>query len=261
MLPNAELRLRIARIIKQSGEGHIPSSYSIIDIIAFLYSEILRVDPQNPDWEDRDYFVLSKGHGSSALYVVLNKMGFLTDEDLETYGTLHGKLGGHPDVTQVSGVEASTGSLGHGFPTAVGIALGLKIKGSANKVYVLVGDGECHEGTIWESAHVARNLGLGNLYAVVDWNGSAEQLMPFDQLPEKWRAFGWNVRVVDGHSDDEMRHAFTEFDKTSDDHVPKIIVAKTIKGKGVSFIEGHGLWHHRIPTDQEMLEIERELVR
>jgi transketolase len=258
MTLNKDLRLTIARMVKRSGEGHIPSSYSIVDLIEFLYGNILRYDAKNPKSPDRDYFILSKGHGCGGFYTVLHKYGFLTDQDIADYSTTRGILGGHPDTTIVPGAEASTGSLGHGFPTAVGVALGLKIQQRDNRVFALLGDGECHEGTIWEAANVAANLKLGNLCAIIDWNGSAAQLMACDDLPGKWRAFGWNVQVIDGHSPEDMRAAFTAL-RPASTGVPAVIVARTIKGNGVSITEGHGKWHHRIPDDHEMAIIEKEL--
>ena len=162
-------------------------------------------------------------------------------------------------MTNVPGAEASTGSLGHGFPTAVGTALGLRIQSRANRTFALLGDGECHEGTIWESANVAANLRLGNLCAVVDWNGSAAQLMPLDDLPAKWRAFGWEVHEIDGHSAEQMRATFAGLSFASEGQ-PKVVVARTVKGKGVSFTEGHGKWHHRVPTDEDMAALSRELL-
>jgi transketolase len=258
MILNNNLRLKIAQMVKASGEGHIPSSYSIVDIIDHLYGNVLRVDATNPKWSERDYFILSKGHGCGALYVVLNKYGFLTDQDLTDYSTSRGILGGHPDMTIVPGAEASTGSLGHGFPTAVGIALGLRIQRRVNRTFALLGDGECHEGTIWESANVAANLRLGNLCVVVDWNGSAAQLMPLDDMPAKWSAFGWEVHVMNGHSTHEMQATFAKL-KFTPSGCPKVVIARTIKGKGVSFTEGHGKWHHRVPSDEEMSMIYQEL--
>ena len=255
---NSDLRVRIAKMVYKSREGHIPSSFSIVDIIDFLYSSILRYDLKDMNSKNRDYFILSKGHGCAALYVVLHKYGFLTDHDLEHYSLSTGILGGHPDMTIVPGVEASTGSLGHGFPTALGVALGLKIQAMNNRVIALLGDGECHEGTIWETANIANNLRLGNLCAIVDWNGSASQLMPRDNLVEKWKAFGWNVWTIDGHSGDEIKNAFHKFDFEIDG-TPNVILAKNIKGKGVSFLEGHGQWHHKIPSHDELEKIIEEL--
>jgi len=255
---NNDLRITISNMVHKSGEGHIPSSFSIVDIIDHLYGNVLNVKSDNPDWDGRDYFILSKGHGCGALYAVLHKYGFITDLDIEDYSTSKGILGGHPDSTHVPGAEASTGSLGHGFPTAVGIALGLKIKKEQNKVFALLGDGECHEGTIWEAANIAANRELNNLCAIVDWNRSAAQLMPQDDLPEKWKAFGWDVHIIDGHSSEDMEKTFKEI-LMSGNKKPKAIIANTIKGKGISFIEGHGPWHHKVPSDEELELIKNEL--
>ena len=258
MTLNKDLRLKIAQMVKVSGEGHIPSSYSIVDLIDHLYGNVLRVDSNNPKWDERDYFILSKGHGCGAFYVVLHKYGFLTDQDIADYSTSRGILGGHPDMTIVPGAEASTGSLGHGFPTAVGTALGLRIQDKKNRTFALLGDGECHEGTIWESANVAANLKLGNLCAIIDWNGSAAQLMPLDDMPAKWAAFGWEVHEIDGHSAEQIQTTFSNLEFFSIGK-PKVVIAHTIKGKGVSFTEGHGRWHHRVPDDHEMASIVQEL--
>ena len=254
---NNNLRWEIAKMVYSSGEGHIPSSYSIVDIIHFLYQEILSYDVTNPNWEYRDYFVLSKGHGCGALWAVLREIGFITDENISSYSKFEGILGGHPDAVKVPGVEASTGSLGHGFPYAVGIALGLKIKNMKNKVIALLGDGECHEGTIWEACNIAANRQLGNVCAVVDWNKSAQQLMPLEDLEARWKSFGWSVQIVDGHSQEELRAAFEciQFESSK----PNVIIADNIKGKGVSFLEGHGIWHHRVPSKEEMNAIKLEL--
>jgi len=258
MILNKDLRIKIAEMVMCSGEGHIPSSYSIVDIIDHLYGGVLRIDPKNPSSDERDYFILSKGHGCGAFFAVLHKYGFVSDADINDYSTSRGILGGHPDMTKVPGAEASTGSLGHGFPTAVGLALGLQIKGHDNRVFALLGDGECHEGTIWESASIGANLNLGNLCAIVDWNGSAAQLMPLDNLPAKWRAFGWETHEIDGHSSVELEAVFNKINY-SRNGVPKVIIARTVKGKGVSFVEGHGKWHHRIPSNEEMSALQKEL--
>jgi len=258
MTLNKNLRLKIAQMVKASGEGHIPSSYSIVDLIDHLYTHVLRYNAKEPKWIDRDHFVLSKGHGCGGLYVVLHKFGFLTDQDLADYSTSRGILGGHPDLTCVPGAEASTGSLGHGFPTAMGTALGLRIQNRDNRVFALLGDGECHEGTIWEAANVAANLKLGNLCAIIDFNGSAAQLMPNDDMAAKWGAFGWEVHQIDGHSPEQMQATFSKLTFSRVGR-PKVVIAHTIKGKGVSFTEGHGKWHHRIPNDAEMAALTQEL--
>lgn len=250
---NKKLRIKIIETIMYAGEGHIPSSFSIIDIIDYLYSKVLKINKRNFKNKNRNYFILSKGHGCVALYVVLEKIGIISNFDLINFCSNKGILGGHPDKTKIPGVEASTGSLGHGLPTAVGVALGLKIKKKLNKVFVLLGDGESHEGTIWESANIAANLKLNNLCVVVDWNGSAAQLMPIDNLKNKWRAFGWNVHYLnDGHNYNKIKKIFKDVKFNTEK--PNVIIAKTIKGKGVSFMEGHGKWHHRTPNEIELKE-------
>ncbi|PKL35244.1 MAG: transketolase [Spirochaetae bacterium HGW-Spirochaetae-1] len=255
---NNDLRKKIVRMVTSAGEGHIPSSFSIVDIIDTIYGGFLNFDPRNVEWEDRDYFILSKGHGAAALYIVLEKYQVLSESDIASYGKYNSILGGHPDRTKVPGAEASTGSLGHGLPFAIGIALGLKIQKKNNKVIVLIGDGECHEGTIWESALVAQNLKLNNLCCIVDFNGSAAQILPHPNMVKQWQAFGWDTREIDGHNKKEIESVLSEFyTKTSDK--PFVIVANTIKGKGVSFMEVHGPWHHKIPNSEEFEEIMMEL--
>ena len=242
-------------MIYRSKEGHIPSSFSIVDIIHYLYANVLKFDAKNPKWDGRDYFILSKGHGCAGLYVVLHRFGFLTKEEMLSYSLKGGILGGHPDMTKVPGAEASTGSLGHGFPTAAGIALGLKIQQKPNRVFALLGDGECNEGTIWETALVASGRSLDNLTAIVDLNGSSAQLLPIDPLGDKWRSFGWNVVECNGHDEADIKKAFS----SQVTGKPNVIIAHTIKGKGVSFVEGHGKWHHRIPSLEELELIFKEL--
>ncbi|MEM5787756.1 MAG: transketolase [Syntrophobacteraceae bacterium] len=255
---NKQLRVQIVDMITRAGEGHIPSSFSIVDIIDVVYGRIIKFDPRNPEWDGRDYFVLSKGHGAAALYVVLEKHGFITQDDLDRYGKFNAMLGGHPDRTKVPGAEASTGSLGHGLPFSMGIALGLKTQNRTNKVITLVGDGECHEGTIWETALVAQNLKLGNLCCIVDFNGSAAQILPHPDLKKQWSAFGWNVREIDGHDEDEIETVLKEF-VSGGSEKPTVVIANTTKGKGVDFLEVHGPWHHRIPDRQEYDKIMAQL--
>ncbi len=258
MKKNNKLRLQVAELVYHAGEGHIPSAYSILDIIVALYGHFLNIDPQNPGWEGRDYFILSKGHGCAALYPVLLKHGFIQQSDLERKSKENGILGGHPDCTKVPGVEASTGSLGHGIVTAMGIALGLKIREKSNRVIALIGDGESNEGTVWETALVAANLKLGNFCVIIDNNKSTEQILPIPHMKQKWESFGWETYEIDGHSEEQIISTLNHitFDAKSP---PKVIIANTIKGKGVSFIEGHGTWHHKVPTSEELLKIRNEL--
>lgn len=255
---NSELRKKIVEMVTHAGEGHIPSAFSIVDIVSTLYAKFLKFDPKRPQWNERDYFVLSKGHGCAALYVVLEKHGLISSADLDQYGKFEGILGGHPDRTKVPGAEASTGSLGHGFPTAAGIALGMRIQKRPNRVVALVGDGECHEGTIWETALVAQNLKLSNLCCIVDFNGSAAQILPHPNIVAQWQAFGWETVSIDGHSETEITGALEAFFKGAN-MKPYAIIARNVKGKGVSFMETHGPWHHKIPNPQEFSAIMKEL--
>jgi len=253
---NLELRAEIAKLVHASGEGHIPSCFSILDIVERLYAQHINrylVGSSNPD---RDFFILSKGHGALALYVVLKKFGLISSAELSSYGQAGSAFAGHPDRTKHDVIEASTGSLGHGFPMAVGVALGKQIKRSGGRVFTLVGDGETHEGTIWEAAHFAANHSLGNLVAIVDRNESALQLLKRDDTESKFKAFGWNVLSADGHSKKEIDAALSS---SVASEIPTVIVAKTIKGKGVPFLQGHGQWHHKIPTDIDLQAILREL--
>jgi len=256
---NKDLRRQMVDMVVAGKDGHIPSAFSIVDIITHIYALELKIDPKNPDAPDRDYFVLSKGHGCLALYVNLHRHGFITDQDIADFCKKGGILGEHPDMTKVAGAEASTGSLGHGLSFSLGIALGHKVKGMDNKLFVLIGDGESHEGTVWEAAHIAANHRLKNLTVIVDWNRSGMQLLPEDDLPAKWRAFGWHTTVIDGHDPDQIAAAFAAI-KSKDTDRPSVIVANTVKGKGVAMLEGHGRWHHRIPNDEEYAEIMGALI-
>lgn len=255
-LINKDLRLKIVETIINAKEGHIPSSLSIVDIINFLYEKKIKI--KSPNDNKRDIFILSKGHGAMALYVVLNKFNLLSSLDLKKYGDSKSSLGGHPDMTKINYVEASTGSLGHGFCTAVGAALALKIQNKKNLVYCLTGDGECHEGTIWEAANIATNNNLNNFLNIVDVNNSAKQLMPIDNLGAKWKAFGWNVLKCDGHSNFSLSKALEKFEKKKNQK-PTVILAKTVKGMGIPFMEGHGKWHHKIPNEAEFIKIKKLL--
>jgi len=254
---NSELRKKIVEIVTNSGWGHIPSSLSILEILKVLYFKFLKINPKNSEDNKRDYFILSKGHGCVALYAILNKRGLLKNSDLKNFSKIDSILGEHPDATKIKFVEASCGSLGHGLSFAVGIAFSLKLKKKKNRVVVLVGDGECQEGTIWEAAHVARNKNLDNLVVIVDYNKSGEQLLPIDNLKDKWKSFGWKTYTVDGHNENQLLKNLKKSDKIK--NLPTVIIANTIKGKGISFVEGHGPWHHKIPNNIEFKKIMKEL--
>lgn len=257
---NIELRKKIIHLIADAGAGHIPSAFSIVDILDYLYAHVLKFDAKNPQWKDRDYFILSKGHGCAALYVLLEQYGFITRKDMELQSKAEGILGGHPDSTKVPGAEACTGSLGHGIGTAVGVALGLKIRKMNNKVIVLIGDGESNEGTVWECALVAAHQKLGNLCCIVDSNGSTAQILPMPDVKKKWEAFGWEAHEIDGHSEKEVAEIFGKI-KFEANAKPKVIIANTLKGKGIAAMEVHGPWHYRVPNSEEKQAMMEELDR
>ena len=249
MSPNS-LRLKIVELVYKSKEGHIPSAFSIVDIIYYIYRKRIK--------KNNSKFILSKGHGALALYVVLNYFKILKTKILNLYYKNNSLIGGHPEIS-LDGVEASTGSLGHGFSTAIGIAIALKIKkNSKKKIYVLVGDGECNEGPIWESAHIAANYDLDNLICIIDNNKSSKNLLPLDNLYKKWIAFGWHVLKANGHSVKSMDNAFKKIDKKKIKK-PSVIIANTIKGKGVNFMENNGKWHHKVPNKNELDKINKIL--
>ena len=249
MSPNS-LRLKIVELVYKSKEGHIPSAFSIVDIIYYIYRKRIK--------KNNSKFILSKGHGALALYVVLNYFKILKTKILNLYYKNNSLIGGHPEIS-LDGVEASTGSLGHGFSTATGIAIALKIKKNfKKKIYVLVGDGECNEGPIWESAHIAANYDLDNLICIVDNNNSSKNLLPLDNLYKKWIAFGWYVLKANGHSVKSMDNAFKKIDKKKNKK-PSVIIANTIKGKGVYFMENNGKWHHKVPNKNELDKINKIL--
>lgn len=241
-----ELRKLIVGAAYNVNHGHIPSALSIVEII----SAFDRVKEEN------DEFILSKGHGCLAYYAYLVKKGIITVEELNAFGKSGSKLGGHPDRNKVKGVYASTGSLGHGFPIAVGVALARKIKKQSGKIFCLLGDGECNEGSIWEALMIAVNLKLDNLVCIVDSNKSQIRSLPLQELENKFSSFGGFVLSVDGHSIDAMTEAMQ---KTNKDQ-PVVIIAHTIKGKGLSELENNMFaWHHRAPSELEYKQFIKEL--
>ena len=259
MLLNKEFRKEIAWMTWHSKEGHIPSAFSIIDLVSFLYKEFLNVNRNNFDDPDRDYFVLSKGHGCSALYVILKEMGFITQKDLLEKNAEYAKLATHPDRIKIKGVEASTGSLGNGIGFSLGVALGNKIKNIKSKVITIIGDGESNEGLVWECALLGSYNNLGNLCVVLDNNKSCEPTLSIPNAPEKWRSFGWETYEIDGHNINEIRETFQDLN-FSLDAKPKAIIANTIKGKGVPQMEeNYGHWHSRVPSDEEIKMINQEI--
>lgn len=255
---NSDLRLRIVDLVCSGGGGHIPSSFSIIDIIDTVYNKYIGPSSNHVNGDYLNTFTLSKGHAACALYSVLYKYGYLAESDLNTYLNYSSILGGHPDSTKVPGAEASAGSLGHGLPFTVGRALAAKILGLPSKFFVLVGDGECHEGTIWESAIVANNLQLDNLIVLVDYNKSSDQICPHNSLVQQFSSFGWYCFESEGHNPDKILIALEQA-VTASTSKPRCIVFNTVKGYGVPMLEGHGPWHYKIPNSEELKIIKSAL--
>jgi len=255
---NKEIRKKIIDMVYKAGDGHIPSGLCIVEILNVLYRDILKYDPKNPKWEGRDYFILSKGHGSDGFYVILEKYGFLTQKDLDTFTKYDSKLGGLADRTKVPGVEAAGGSLGHGFPVSLGMSLGLRIQGKSNRVFVLIGDAECNEGAVWETVLLAAHHRLGRLYCIVDDNKSSSQILEMGSISEKFRAFGWNAYDVDGHNEEALLDVFKKLPNEAYGK-PTAIIAHTIKGKGAKMLEGHGVWHSKAPNTEEYAQIMEQL--
>lgn len=250
-----KMKRAIVTAATNAGEGHIASAFSILDILWVLYDRVLKIDPRDPDKFNRDRFILSKGHAALGYYAVLAEKGFFPKSELETVCSFESPLGGHPDRNKVSGIEASTGSLGHGFPMAVGVAMALKIKQSPYRVYTLIGDGECNEGTVWESALLAAHHKLGNLCCIVDYNHSTDRALLVGDLEGKFSAFGWESCVIDGHEHERINNALV---RQPEDR-PYVIVANTIKGYGCKRMENNPEWHHKVPSAQELAEILEEL--
>jgi transketolase len=242
------VRERILDVVYESGSGHVGGALSAVEILVALYFRSLRVDPARPHWYERDRFVLSKGHGGLGLAVVLAESGFVSDADLRAFGESGHPIGMHLDRKRVPGVEASTGSLGHGLGVAVGMALGAKLQKLRSRTVCLLSDGECYEGSTWEAAIAAPSLGLSRLVAVVDRNrltmdGDTEDEVPLEPLADKWRAFGWRVFACDGHDFASLCGALDRA-MAGKGTRPSVVLASTVKGKGVSFMEGKAEWHY-----------------
>lgn len=260
-----EIRGMLLELSHRGRTPHLGSSLSCADIVALLYAEILRVAPREPDAPDRDRFILSKGHAATTLYAALTLRGFITREELDTtYAHAGSRLPEHPSRGCVPGVEASTGSLGHGLGVGLGIALGLKLRRSPARVFVLMSDGECNEGSVWEAAMTAPALAINPLCAIVDLNGwqatgRSREVLALEPLEQKWSAFGWRTVRVDGHDIEALRNALAGFGEDATDPRPLAIVADTVKGRGISFMEDDNNWHYRIPTADEVARGKREL--
>jgi transketolase len=243
-----QVREGILHVVHESGSGHVGGALSQTDVLSVLFAKYLLFDPARPEWAERDRFVLSKGHGGLGLAVLLAECGFVRREDLATFGRTGSALGMHLDHRRVPGVETSTGSLGHGLGIAVGMALGAKMKSLPSRVFCLLSDGECYEGSTWEAALAASALGVENLCAIIDRNrmtmdGFTEEEVPLEPLADKWRAFGFRVFCCDGHDPEELSSAFdAALDRNAKN--PAVIIASTVKGKGVDFMEDRPEWHY-----------------
>lgn len=259
-----EMRKDIIRMLEAAGSGHPGGSLSCIDSLAALYlGGVMRHDPQNPDWPQRDRFVLSKGHAAPALYAVLARAGYLPAEELMSLRKLGSRLQGHPDSNLLPGVEVGTGSLGQGLSIAAGMAAGVRIEGGDQVVFTILGDGECQEGQVWEAATFAVHQGLDNLIAIIDGNGlqidgATTDVCQVGDLGDKFAAFGWDVSRVDGHDIDALVALFTEL-KTARNGKPHAVVASTVKGKGVSFMENQAGWHGKAPDAAQAAQALAEL--
>ncbi len=244
-----------------AGGGHMGAAFSVTEILSTLYfGNIIKYDAKNPNWDERDKVILSKGHASLALYAVLIEAGFMPKEMLKKVCQPDSILGGHPRIGVIPGVEASTGALGHGLSFGIGIALANKIDRNDSHTYVILGDGECQEGSIWEGALSAPTLKLGNLTVIVDHNklqamDELETIVKMQPFIDKWRAFGWNVEEVDGHDVCEIAQAVTKRVVNQ----PTLVIANTIKGKGVYFMESIPIWHYRMPNADELPILMEEL--
>lgn len=254
------LRGLIVDALEGGGRGHVGSSLSLVEIVRVLYDDILDVRPSEPQWHDRDRFILSKGHGCLALYAVLADKGFFSVDHLAQQCRPAALLGGHPE-TLIPGVEASTGALGHGLSIGVGAAIAARLQGRASRVFVVCGDGELNEGSIWEAALSAAKHRLNALTVIVDYNKMqsyerTSEVLELEPLADKWRAFGFAVREVDGHDVAALRETFAQL--PFDSAKPNLIIAHTIKGRGIDFAEGDPAWHHKAKVDDASVVALRE---
>ncbi len=257
------IRRRTFEMAHHAKSGHLGSAFSIVDLLTVLYFDYLTIDPRAPKDPTRDRFILSKGHGCSSLYVTLSKRGFFPEIELETFTKNESRLPGHPSAALLPGIEASTGSLGHGLPIGLGLALAAKRDGKDYRTVVIVSDGECDEGSTWEAILAAGNWQTDQLTCIVDYNkiqsfGRTKDIMDLEPFVDKWRAFRWHVQEVNGHDHTEIRAALANADHEKER--PSVIIAHTVKGKGVSFMEDTVDWHYWSPTDDHLKQALTELV-
>lgn len=255
------IRKHAVRMTQRSGASHVGSCLSIADILAVLYLQVLNVRPANPDWSDRDRFILSKGHAAAALYAVLAEQGFFDVAELERYYMNGSLLMGHASH-KVPGVELSTGSLGHGLSVGAGIAFGAMLDSASYRTIILLSDGECDEGSVWEAAMFAGFHRIPNLIAIIDYNkiqslGPTKETLDLEPLAQKWRSFRWHVTEVDGHDHEALQAVLSTAAAAAE--TPQCVIAHTVKGKGVSFMEHKVLWHYRAPRGAEFEDAMKEL--
>jgi transketolase len=257
-----KIRCHVVRTISEAGAGHPGGSLSEADILTALYFHVMRVDPQRPKWENRDRFVLSKGHGAAGLYAALAERGYFSPELLKTFGRINSSLQVHPDMHMVPGVEISTGALGQGLSVALGIAMAATMDGRTFRVYCLIGDGESQEGQIWEAAETAAHYKVDNLTVILDYNGvqlmgPVSEIMEVAPLADKWRSFNWAVMEIDGHDVRQIIGALEAAKEVKGK--PCILIAHTVKGKGVSYMEGQAAWHGKPPNEEQLAQALAEL--
>jgi len=258
-------RMAVLEMTYQAGMGHIGSDFSCLDILTALYFGVLKLNPEDANWPERDRFILSKGHAAGALYVTLAARGLFPEDWLTTYQQFDSKLQGHPDRRRLPGIEHNTGALGHGLSVAAGIAAGLQFRTRAGskmpRVFALIGDGELQEGSNWEAAMLAAQLGLTNLVAIIDRNrlqqgDRTENTVGLGDLAAKWESFGWQVCECNGHDIEELLTVFGIKSQR-----PMVVIARTVKGCGVSFMEDNPIWHHRVPSADEKAKARAEIAR
>ena len=255
-------RVEIVKMVHRAQAGHPGGSLSEIDLMSALYATRLRVKPENPDWNDRDRFILSKGHASPGMYAVLAEMGFISHADLESYRVLGGVCQGHVDMKWCPGVDFSAGSLGMGLTFGMGCAVAAKLENSERRIFVMLGDGEIQEGSIWEAAMAARHHELGNLKVILDRNriqndDFCEAQMRMFDIPAKWKSFGWSVKEINGHDMAEIMNGLDFLERTNDG--PSILIANTIKGAGISYMENNPSFHGAAPNDEQFHQAMIEL--
>ena len=257
-----DVRCSILTIVKEAGVGHIGGSLSVTDILISLYFKVLKINPGNPEWSDRDRLVMSKGHGAAAIYSTLAERGFFPKEELRTFGLINSNLQVHPDKNKVPGIEASTGALGQGLSIGIGMALAARLDKKNYYTFVILGDGEIQEGQVWEAAMFASHYKIDNLTAILDYNnvqlmGNVTEIMEVAPVKEKWSSFGWEVMEIDGHNFRQIVESLYKAKEVKGK--PSIIIANTTKGKGVSFMQNTCEWHGNVPTQEEYIKAMAEV--